>query len=57
VNASNGSRRSRWEAGPQAVEAVPGTGIAVEDDDPSRAALDARLKNLDSQSDYLAVCP
>jgi len=36
---------------------VRGTGSAVEDDDSSRAALGARLKSLDSQSDYLAVCP
>ncbi|HVA51712.1 MAG TPA: hypothetical protein VNH11_35555 [Pirellulales bacterium] len=55
--ADSGECRSDNGPGPQTVEAVPGTGIAVEDDDSSRAALGARLTSLDSQSDYLAVCP
>jgi hypothetical protein len=45
----------RTSAGSQEVEAIPGTGVEVEDNDESRAALAERLQGMESEGDYVAV--
>lgn len=47
--------RSGNAPGAQEVESLPGTGVAIDESDQSRADLDARLRSLDSETDYLAV--
>lgn len=52
---NSGECRTDNAPGPQKVEPLPGTGVLIEDSEQSRAALDGRLRALDSQSDYLAI--